>query len=101
MTKPQYIYQFREGAPLDEVGDLLFLAALAAESLHGRSSLRLDGTFLLEKEKRQCEVNAGSQVGRDLARIFTGFLVHQLGDKAFQVRLDDAHAAAAAKGGAL
>lgn len=90
MSKTQYVYRFTEDAPIEEVGDVLCLAALAAESLHGRSSLRLEGTFLLEKEKRQCVVNATTLVGRDLARIFTGYLAEQIGEKAFKVCLNDA-----------
>lgn len=86
---------------MNEVNDALYLAALAAESLHGRSSLRLDGTFLLKKEKRQCVVNATTQVGRDLAHIFTGFLGHQIGEKAFKVRLTETNEPVSLKGGVL
>ena len=89
MPNQQYIYSFTEAAPLDEIGEALSLAALAAESLHGRSSLRLGGKFRLDKEQRRCVVNATSQVGRDLAHIFTGFLGYQIGEKDFQVRLVD------------
>lgn len=99
MLKPQYVYRFTEDAPIEEVGDVLCLAALAAESLHGRSSLRLEGTFLLEKEKRQCVVNAATPVGRDLARIFTGYLAEQIGEKAFKVRLADSTELALVEGG--
>jgi hypothetical protein len=99
MLKQKYIYRFTEDAPIEEVGDILCLAALATESLHGRSSLRLDGTFLLEKEKRQCLVNAATQVGRDLARIFTGYLAEQIGEKAFKVRLADSPECAPLEGG--
>lgn len=100
MSKPQYNYRFKEGPSIDEIGDLLFLAALAVESLHGRSSLRLDGTFQLQKPERVCQVNASTQVGRDLARIFTGFLCHQIGEKSFEVRLSDERELATAEGGA-
>lgn len=99
MLKTHYKYQFREGPPIDEIGDLLFLAALAVESLHGRSSLRLDGTFQLQKPERACQVNASTQVGRDLARIFTGFLCHHFGEKAFQVQLNESPESAPVEGG--
>lgn len=100
MLKMHYIYRFTEDAPIEEVGDVLCLAALAVESLHGRSSLRLEGNFLLKKEKRQCTVNAATQVGRDLARIFTGYLAEQIGEKAFKVRLVDSPELAPVEGGA-
>lgn len=99
MSKPQYNYKFKEGAPIDEIGDLLFLAALAVESLHGRSSLRLDGTFQLQKPERICQISASTQVGRDIARIFTGFLCHQIGEKSFEVRLINEQETVAVQGG--
>ncbi len=101
MPQTHYLYEFREDTSIDEVCDLLFLAAMAVESLHGRSSLRLDGTFLLERATRRCNVTAGTEVGRDLARIFTGYLGRLLGENSFKVSLaltkDDA---AAEEGGA-
>lgn len=99
MSKPQYNYKSKEGASINEIGDLLFLAALAVESLHGRSSLRLDGTFQLQKPERICQISASTQVGRDIARIFTGFLCHQIGKKSFEVRLINEQETAAVQGG--
>lgn len=100
MSKPQYVYKFPEDTPIEEVGCFLCMSAIVAESLHGRSTLRLECTFLLDKEKRECVVTAASQVGRDLACVFTGFLTRGFGEKAFKVRLENEVEHAAVEGGA-
>jgi len=86
MDTRSYRYEFHEGVPLQEVEETLMLAALAVESLHGRSQLRLDAAFRLDKAARTCVVDARSDVGRSIARIFTGFLVREFGDEAFSIR---------------
>lgn len=86
MDTGSYRYEFPGGVPIQDVEETLLLAALAVESLHGRSQLRLDAAFRLDKAERTCVVDARSEVGRSLARIFTGFLVREFGDEAFTVR---------------
>ena len=58
---------------------------MATEALHGRSRVNLDAKFWLDEKQRVCEVDANDQVGRDIARIFTGFLTREFGEKAFTV----------------
>jgi hypothetical protein len=85
VDKDAYRYSFNEDVPLREVEESLLLAVLAVENLYGRSPVRLDATFLLDRKERTCEVNAGTEVGRAIARIFTGFLTQQFGERAFRV----------------
>jgi len=101
MDTRSYRYEFHEGVSLQEVEETLMLAALAVESLHGRSQLRLDAAFRLDKAARTCVVDARSDVGRSIARIFTGFLTREFGEDGFKVRkiagetADDAETVAA------
>jgi hypothetical protein len=46
---------------------------------------RLDVGFVLDREKRTCVIGADKEAGRAVARIFTGFLIRQFGEDAFQV----------------
>jgi len=92
-----YRYEFRRGVSLNDVEESLMLAVLAVECLHGRSRLRLDAAFRLDKENRCCVVDARSEVGRGIARIFTGFLTREFGEEAFTVK----RTGAAQKGAAL
>lgn len=85
MTRDRYRYQFDDSVPLSEVEKWLLLSVLAAESLYGRSPVRLEAAFCLDRQRRSCVVDGTSEVGRAIARIFTGFLTHQFGESAFRV----------------
>ncbi len=85
MNRELYRYNFAATVPLGDVEQSLLLAVLATECLHGRSLVRLDASFCLDNDKRSCVVDAATEVGRAIARIFTGFLTREFGEKAFKV----------------
>ena len=49
------------------------------------SEIRLDAKFRLDLKKRSCVIDAGTEVGRNIAKIFTGFITRQFGEGAFKV----------------
>ncbi len=85
MTKSVFRYRFSKSIPMQDVEDALMLAALAVESLHGRSELRLSAKFWLNRKTRKCEIDAGTEVGIHIARIFTGFITDGFGEQCFHV----------------
>ena len=85
MNRELYRYNFDSKVPNRDIEESLLLAVLAAESLHGRSLVRLDASFCLDSHKRSCVVDAATEVGRAIARIFTGFLTREFGEEAFKV----------------
>ena len=85
MNRSVYRYVFDGKIPFEDVEESLLLAVLAAESLHGRSALRMCTSFYLEREKRSVAVDGDSQVGEHIARIFTGLLTQEFGEEAFRV----------------
>ena len=85
MSNESYRYGFNNDVPMDQVEETLLLSTLAVESLQGRSGIRLDAEFQLEKEKRTCRISSTTEAGRQLARIFTGFLAREFGEQAFRV----------------
>jgi len=85
MSKEIYRYQFGEGVPLRDLEETLVLSVLVAESLHGQSRVRLDAACHLEDAKRACVIDATTDVGRDISRIFTGLAIREFGADAFQV----------------
>lgn len=91
MTRDGYRYQFDESLPLREAERWLLLSVVAAESLYGRAPVRLDAAFCLDRQRRSCVVDAASDVGRAIARIYTGFLTHQFGESAFRVERVESH----------
>lgn len=86
MTREVYRYQFAPESPAQEIEDTLHLAVLAAECLHGQSRVRLDASYCMDSNKRACVIDAGTDVGRDIVRIFTGFTIREFGEEAFKVR---------------
>ena len=89
MSKALYRYQFPETAPIEEVEITLLLATFGVESLHGAVQARLDAAHAFDPEKRSCVIDASTPVGRDLNRLFAGFLRREFGDACFTVeRLD-------------
>lgn len=85
MNRGIYKYNFNSTVPMNEVENSLLLAVMAAESLHGRTMVRLDASFCLDPNKRSCVVDATTEIGRAIARIFTGFLTREFGEEAFKV----------------
>ena len=85
MNRELYRYNFNAKVPLRDVEESLLLAVLATESLHGRALVRLDASFCLDTGRRSCVVDAATEVGRAIARIFTGFLTREFGEEAFKV----------------
>ena len=83
MTNELYRYQFNENVPFVDVIESLVLSVLAVEFLYGDAAIRLDAAYDIDKESRMCEIDNGTDVGRSIALIFTGYLSRQFGDKMF------------------
>jgi hypothetical protein len=82
----QHVYRLRRHVDIDDVQDTLTLAVLGAENLHGRARVRLDGWWRLDRQRRQCVIDASTTVGQDIARLFAGFLTQEFGERAFSVQ---------------
>jgi hypothetical protein len=85
MTKELYRYVFVAAVPLEEIEESLLLAVTAAECLHGCEQVRLDTEHYLDHKSRSCVIDAATQVGRDLNRLFLGFLRRGFGEDSFRV----------------
>ncbi|MEW5980158.1 MAG: hypothetical protein AB1898_30555 [Acidobacteriota bacterium] len=87
VTGMSYRYSFPRSIDPESVKEALFLALLAAESLHGRPRVRLETLFSVDEREGTCLIQAGTEVGEHLARIFTGFLGQEFGSEAFSVQV--------------
>jgi len=85
MNRTIYNYRFDTDLPMDAIKGSLLLAVMAVEGLKGRARVQLEARFKLNKNKRSCEIEANTDVGESIARIFTGFLVKEFGENAFKV----------------
>lgn len=96
MSKDVYRYKFATTVPAEEIEASLLLAVMAAESLHGEAQTRLDAAHYFEPDQRACVIDADTVVGRDLNRLFVGFMRREFGEEAFQVERVPAEPVAAA-----
>lgn len=78
-------YQFSEGVAFEDVEGALVVAVLAIESLHGPAAVRLGTAYAADPLARTVVVESSSDVGRDLNRVFVGFLSRDLATDAFTV----------------
>jgi hypothetical protein len=81
---------------MEDIEASFVLAVFGAESLHGETQVRLDASHYLDADRRACVIDAGTPVGRDLNRLFAGFLQREYGEDAFTVeRVDEPSSPAA------
>jgi hypothetical protein len=92
MNKELYRYTFPPHVPLEEIEATLLLALWGAESLHGQTQVRLDAAHFLDRDRRACVIDAATPVGRDVNRLFVGFVQREFGNEAFRVERVDAAA---------
>jgi hypothetical protein len=89
MKSMVFRYEFHGDIPMEEVESSLLLSLLGVESLHGETEVQLNAHYSLEPAARSCLVDAGTQVGRDLNRLFAGFIRREFGRDQFRVRRVD------------
>ncbi len=82
-------YSFDPAIVFEDVEASLLLAIFAAESLHGESQVRLDAAHAVDAEQRSCVIDASTQVGRDINRLFIGFVLREFGPDSFHVERVD------------
>jgi hypothetical protein len=94
MSQPeQYRYVFSSAVPFDGVVDALLLARWGAEALHGETPARLEAAHNFDRDNRACEIDAATPVGRDLNRLFAGYVTREFGADGFKVeRVGASHA---------
>jgi hypothetical protein len=91
MSREIYKYVFGPSVDIADVETSLLLALLATESLHGESQVRLEAAHAMDAEGRACVIDAGGNVGRDLNRLFVGFVRREFGEDAFRVERVERH----------
>lgn len=80
-----YRFEFKDGIPANEIEETLCWSVLNAESIYGKSRVRLDGSFHFDKEKRVCVIDKTTEVGQSIAQIFTDCISRAFGEEAFKV----------------
>lgn len=83
MTRDVHRYKFPNEVPIEDIEASLLLAIFAAKNLHGEAQVRLDASHAMDRDRRVCVIDASTQVGRDINRLFIGFLSREFGPDVF------------------
>ena len=89
MKKDIVRYTFSQSVSMREAEETLLLAVLAVESLFGESTIRLDASFSVDSSRRACVIDASTDVGRAICRVFTGFVSREFGSDVFEIHRID------------
>lgn len=85
MSRDLVRYQFDSGVPRPEVEGTLLLAVLAVAALVGESAVQIDARYTLDHDRGICLIDAGTETGRSIAKVFTGLATQEFGADAFVV----------------
>lgn len=80
-----YRFEFKQDVPSKAVEEHLFWAVFNAESVFGKPRVRLDASFLFDREKNVCVIDKTTEVGRHIAQVFTSLITREFGEEAFKV----------------
>ena len=86
MTTNRYRFELSPGVPLMDAELSLHLAMYAVEGLFGEARVRLETSYHVERTQRAIAVDAGTEVGAAIVRVFTRLLGREFGEEAFRVR---------------
>ncbi len=86
MTLGTYRFELEKGVDQEEAERTLQLAILGAEGLYGPARVRLDAWYRREPARRALVVDATTEVGAAVVRIFTSYLTREFGEESFSVR---------------
>jgi hypothetical protein len=82
----KYRYEFDPSVPFDEIEASMALAIVGVEALHGEPEVQLNPVHALDESTRRCVIDAESDIGRDLNRLFLGYVRREFGADAFRVQ---------------
>ncbi len=86
MIAQGYKFKFLSGPALQEAEKTLLLSTVAAEGLYGEARVRMDATYVVDKDLNTITVDTSSRVGQDIASIFTAYITKELSQSKFIVR---------------
>jgi hypothetical protein len=80
-----YRLAFEIPVDMETVEETLLLAILAVGCLYGDAAVRLDAGYAIDADARVVVLDASTDIGRAVARIFIGFCTREFGDDTFSV----------------
>jgi hypothetical protein len=86
MNRTVYRFTFSKAADLGEAEATLHLALFASEGLFGPARVRLEFGYRLDSARNAILVDATTEVGAAVVRVFTSLLLREFGEDNFEVR---------------
>ena len=80
-----YRFTFQQNIQPEAIEETLFWAVFNAESVFGKPRVRLDASFLFDREKKVCVIDKTTEVGQHIAQVFTSLITREFGEEAFKV----------------
>lgn len=74
MRRTAYRFSFEPDIEMSDVLKAMMLSTIAVEAIYGESAMMTDGKFDVCKRHRQCIIDAETQLGADLAKVFARFM---------------------------
>jgi len=84
-------FAFQEDVSLVDAEMSLHLAIYAVEGLFGVARVRLEVSYHVDEPRRVIVVDASSEVGEALVRVFANLLLREFGDDSFRVERVDSN----------
>ena len=78
-------FKFPEALGREIIETQLALAIVAAESIYGKPKVRVNAAYFVSKDKPQVAIDVSTEVGEQIAQMFTGLMIRQLGEDKFTV----------------
>jgi hypothetical protein len=81
-----YMYLLDESVSAGQAESRMFLAAVNAENIFGEAQMRLDAKFRYERHGHVAWIDANTEVGKAIAKLFISYISTEFGGDACQVR---------------
>ena len=91
MIRDIYRFHFDNSVSLDGIEKALAISVIAVEAIYGEAAMRIDGVFGVDRRSRTCTIDRETDLGRDLAKVFTGFLRLSMNPGRYEVEQDETH----------
>jgi hypothetical protein len=78
-------FTFRPLVPVEEAEATLQLSLFGAEGLFGAARVRNETGYVVDERSRTFVVDASTEVGQAVVRLFTGYALKEFGQDAFRV----------------
>lgn len=85
LMKQEWGFCFRRHVDPDDIQDVLSISICAIEDRFGHACLRRDGGWEFDRQRRRCTIYTGSELGQELAKLFTESLAQVIGDSGFSL----------------